>query len=139
MTFGTPIATSEYDAQSKRDVLELAHRTREAIGLLFKVTPTALVAAALKPSMGRRDLEDRIDGMLDELRRRGANLAVDSGRQAVDEAIGPFEKRGVIVVEQDRFRVRNRLVLRYYGRMLDHLFAPPRSERHRPEAAIEQD
>ena len=49
VTFGTPIATSEYDAQSKSDVLELAHRTREAIGLLFKVTPTALVAAAMKP------------------------------------------------------------------------------------------
>ncbi len=57
VTFGTPIATSEYDAQSKSDVLDLAHRTREAIGLLFKVTPTALVAAAMKPSMDRRDLE----------------------------------------------------------------------------------
>ena len=51
VTFGTPIATSEYDAQSKSDVLELAHRTRDAIGLLFKVTPTALVAAAMKPSI----------------------------------------------------------------------------------------
>jgi glycerol-3-phosphate O-acyltransferase len=139
VTFGTPIATSEYGAQSKSDVLELAHRTRDAIGLLFKVTPTALVAAAMKPSMGRRDLEERIDGMLDTLRARGANLAVESGRQAVDEAIEPFERRGVLVVEQDRFRVRNRLMLRYYGRMLDHLFVPARAEKHRAEPAPEQD
>ena len=139
VTFGTPIATSEYDAQSKSDVLELAHRTRDAIGLLFKVTPTALVAAAMKPSMARRDLEDRIDAMLDKLRARGANLAVESGRQAVDEAIEPFEKRGVLVVEQDRVRVRNRMLLRYYGRMLDHLFAPLRTDKHRPEPAVEQD
>ena len=45
----------------------------------------------------------------------------------------------MIVVEQDRFRVRNRLVLRYYGRMLDHLFAPARAEKHRAEPAVEQD
>jgi glycerol-3-phosphate O-acyltransferase len=139
VTFGTPIDTSEYDAQSKRDVLDLAHRTRSAIGLLFKVTPTALMAAAMKPSIERPELEDRIDRMLDELRERQANLAVAGGRQAVDEASGPFEKRGVIVVEQDRFRVRNRLVLRYYGRMLDHLFAPARSEKGAAGPAPEQD
>ncbi len=57
----------------------------------------------------------------------------------MDEATEPFERRGVLVVEQDRVRVRNRLVLRYYGRMLDHLFAPPRSEKHRAEPAPEQD
>jgi glycerol-3-phosphate O-acyltransferase len=139
VTFGTPIATSEYDAQSKRDVLDLAHRTREAIGLLFKVTPTALVAAAMKPSIERSELEDRIDHMLDQLRERRANLAVDSGRQAVDEATGPFEKRGVIVVEADRFRVRNRMVLRYYGHMLDHLFAPARPEKSRGDASPDTD
>jgi hypothetical protein len=77
--------------------------------------------------------------MLGELRARGANLAVESGRQAVDEAAEPFERRGVLVVEQDRFRVRNRLMLRYYGRMLDHLFAPARAEKHRAEPAVEQD
>jgi glycerol-3-phosphate O-acyltransferase len=134
VTFGTPIPTSEYDAQSKRDVLDLAHRTREAIGLLFKVTPTALVAAAMKPSIERPELEDRIDHMLDQLRERQANLAVTSARQAVDEAIALFEKRGILVVEQDRVRVRNRLVLRYYSHMLDHLFAPTRSEKNRAEA-----
>jgi hypothetical protein len=89
--------------------------------------------------MARGDLEAQIDRMLDQLRARGANLAVESGRQAVDEATGPFEKRGVIVVEQDRFRVRNRLVLRYYGHLLDHLFAPAREEKHRAELAPEQD
>jgi glycerol-3-phosphate O-acyltransferase len=139
VTFGTPIATSDYDPLSKRDVLALAYRTRDAIGLLLKVTPTSLVAAAMKRSIGRRELEGRIDRTLDQLRERQANLAVASGRQAVDEAAGPLEKRGVIVVENDRFRVRNRLVLRYYGRMLDHLFAPARSEKNSADAAPESD
>jgi glycerol-3-phosphate O-acyltransferase len=130
VTFGTPIPASEYNAQSKSDVLDLAQRTREAIGLLYKVTPTALVAAAMRPSIERGDLEGRIDVMLDHLRERKANLAVDSGRQAVAEAVRPLEGRGVIVVEPDRFRVRNRMLLRYYAHTLDHLFAPSLSRAH---------
>ena len=130
VTFGTPIRTSEYNSQSRRDILDLAHRTRDAIGLLYKVTPTALVAAAMRPSIERRDLEARIDGMLDRLRERKANLSVDSGRQAVAEATRPFVGRGVLVVEQNRFRVRNRMMLRYYARTLDHLFAPVVTRTH---------
>ncbi|HEY3383316.1 MAG TPA: 1-acyl-sn-glycerol-3-phosphate acyltransferase [Vicinamibacterales bacterium] len=129
ITFGTPIATSEYDPQSRRDVLDLAHRTREAIGLLYKVTPTALVAAALRRSMSRAELETQIDRTLDQLRQVGANLAVESGRQAVAEASQPLERRGVLVVEPGRYRVRNRMLLRYYARTIEHLLAPaaPRS------------
>ena len=130
ITFGTPIHTSEYNSQSRRDVLDLAHRTREAIGLLYKVTPTALVAAAMRPSIERPELEARIDEMLGRLRERGANLSVESGRQAVAEASRPLEGRGVLVVEPNRYRVRNRSLLRYYARTIEHLFAPSHSRTH---------
>jgi glycerol-3-phosphate O-acyltransferase len=125
-TFGDPIRASEYNAASRRDVLDLAHRTRVAIGLLYKVTPTALVAAAMRPSIERRDLETGIEALLDRLRERKANLAVESGREAVEFAIRPFERRGVLVVEGGRFRVRDRMLLRYYARTIQHLLAPAR-------------
>jgi glycerol-3-phosphate O-acyltransferase len=123
-TFGTPIRTADYNPASRKDILDLAHRTREAIGLLFKVTPTALVAAAMRPSIERGDLESQIDGLLDRLRERGANLAVESGREAVDQAARPFERRGVIEVERGRFRVRSGALLRYYARTIEHLTGP---------------
>jgi glycerol-3-phosphate O-acyltransferase len=129
-TFGTPIRTAEYNASSRRDVLDLAHRTREAIGMLYKVTPTALVASAMRPSIERRDLEGRIDALLDRLRARGANLAVESGREAVAAAVRPFEKRGVLVAEGSRIRVRSRTMLRYYARTIEHLLTPPRTGTH---------
>ena len=129
-TFGTPIRTAEYNGASRRDVLDLAHRTRDAIGLLYKVTPTALVAAAMRPSIERRDLEGRIDALLDRLRARGANLSVESGREAVAVAIRPFEKRGVLVAEGGRVRVRSRGMLRYYARTIEHLLTPPKPRTH---------
>jgi glycerol-3-phosphate O-acyltransferase len=125
VTFGTPIAASDYNSQSRSDILDLAHRTREAIGLLYKVHGTALVAAAMRPSMAKRDLEARIDGLIDRLRERGANLAVDSGRQAIAEGLRAFRRRGVLVVEGDTVRVRSRALLRYYARTIEHLLVPP--------------
>jgi glycerol-3-phosphate O-acyltransferase len=126
-TFGTPIRTADYNPASRRDVLDLAHRTREAIGLLYKVTPTALVATAMRPSIARRDLEAGIDALLDRLRERGANLSVESGREAVAAAVRPFERRGVINVEGDRLRVRSRMLLRYYSRTIAHLLTTPKT------------
>jgi glycerol-3-phosphate O-acyltransferase len=138
VTFGRPIAASEYNSQSRSDILDLAHRTREAIGLLYKVTPTALVASAmrLRPSIDRRDLEARIDDLLGRLVERGANLSVENGRQAIADAVRPFRRRGVIAVEGDRFRVRSRGLLRYYARTIDHLLSPP-SPRARAERPAE--
>jgi glycerol-3-phosphate O-acyltransferase len=125
VTFGRPIAASEYNSQSRSDILDLAHRTREAIGLLYKVHPTALVAASMRPSIARRDLEARVDDLLGRLRDRGANLGVDNGRQAVVEGLRAFRRRGVLVVEGDIVRVRSRGLLRYYARTIDHLLSPP--------------
>jgi hypothetical protein len=48
---------------------------------------------------------------------------VTSGRQAIDEAAEPLETRGIVVAERGRFRVRERTVLRYYARTIEHLLA----------------
>jgi glycerol-3-phosphate O-acyltransferase len=127
VTFGTPIPLSGYDGESRRDVLALAHMVRETIGGLYKVLPTAVVAAAMRPSIGRRELEDRAQGIVEALAAAGANLAVRSGRQAVEEGTEPLAGRNIIYVERGgRFRVRERTVLRYYARTLEHLLAGPR-------------
>jgi hypothetical protein len=98
---------------------------RARIGSVFKVLPTAVFAAAMRPSITRRDLESRIDRLIDELAAHRANLGVHSGREAIDAAVEPLETRGIIVAERGRFRVRERTVLRYYGRTIQHLLTPP--------------
>jgi glycerol-3-phosphate O-acyltransferase len=124
-TFGAPLRISDGDFQSRSDVLELARIVRQRIGMLYKVLPTALFAAAMRPNIARRDLEARIDRLIDELAAKHANLGVHSGRQAVEEAAEPLETRGVVVAERGRFRVRERTVLRYYARTIEHLFVTP--------------
>jgi glycerol-3-phosphate O-acyltransferase len=124
VTFGRPIPLDSYDAESRRSVLELAHRVKSEIGRLYKVLPTALLAAALRPSLARAELHDRIAAILDTLRATGANLAVQSADEAIDTATEPLETRGIIAVEDGVYRVRERHVLRYYGRSLQHLLTP---------------
>ena len=124
VTFGRPINLDDYDPSSRRSLLDLTHLVRAAIGRLYKVLPTALVAAAMRPSIARADLEMRIDSILDTLRATGANVAVRSGKEAVEMAAEPFEARGILVIEHGRFRVRERNVLRYYARSIEHLLTP---------------
>jgi glycerol-3-phosphate O-acyltransferase len=121
VTFGAPIAAGECDPRSRTDVLELTRLVRARIGGLYKVLSTAVFAAAMRPSITRRDLEGRIDRLIEELAARHANLGVTSGRQAIEEAAEPLELRGVVVAERGRFRVRERTVLRYYARTIEHL------------------
>jgi glycerol-3-phosphate O-acyltransferase len=124
VTFGEPIRLQAYDADARRDVMALAHLTRDTIGRLYKVLPTAIVAAAMRPAIARRELEARAQAIIDAVAAAGGNLAVTSGSQAVDEAAGPLEDRHIIHVERGgRFRVRERTLLRYYARTLDHLLA----------------
>ena len=125
VTFGAPIPAGDCDPQSRADVLELTRLTRARIGALYKVLPTAIFAAAMRPSITRRDLESRIDHLLEELAAKRANLGVTSGRDAIDLAAEPLETRGIVVAERGRFRVRERSVLRYYGRTIEHLLATP--------------
>jgi glycerol-3-phosphate O-acyltransferase len=124
VTFGAPIAAAACNAQSRSDVLELTRLVRERIGRQYKVLPTAVFAAAMRPSITRRELEARIDARLDQLASRHANLSVTSGRAAVEAAAGPLETRGIIVSERGRFRVRQRSVLRYYALTIEHLTTP---------------
>ena len=130
VTFGPPIRFDGYDPDNRRDMVRLKRRVRDAIGRLYKVVPTALLAAAIRPSIERAELEDRIDGLIEVLRSAGANLDVETGCAAVESATDPLAARGILVVEGARFRVRERVVLRYYARSLDHLLA------HRGESAL---
>jgi len=125
VTFGAPITASGYDPSSRTEVLELSRLIRARIGSQFKVLPTALFAAAMRPSITRKDLEERIDRMLEELAARHANLSVTSGKQAVEAAAEPLETRGIVVLERSRFRVRERNVLRFYARTIEHLLVTP--------------
>jgi hypothetical protein len=63
--------------------------------------------------------------MIEELHARHANVGVASGRQAIDEALEPLETRGIVVHERGRFRVRERNVLRFYARSIEHLLVTP--------------
>ena len=124
VTFGTPINTSAFDPESRRDIMALAHQTRDTIGMLYKVLPTAVLATALRGSMTRRDLEARCDAIVDAVAASGANMGVQSGREAVDAAAEALVARNVIHIERGgRFRIRDRTVLRYYARTVEHLVA----------------
>jgi len=121
VTFGTPIAVGAYDPDSRKDALDLAHLTRDTIGRLYKVLPTAMVASAMRPSIARADLESRIAAALDHLNATGANLLVRDVKHVVEDGVSRLEHRGVIQTSADRFRVRDRNVLRYYARSIQHL------------------
>jgi glycerol-3-phosphate O-acyltransferase len=125
VTFGAPIPVGDRDVHSRSDVLEVARLIRARIGALYKVLPTALFASAMRPSITRRDLVSRIDHLIEELNVRHANLDLTSGRDVVAAAAEPLETRGVVVAEHGRFRVRERTVLRYYAKTIEHLFATP--------------
>jgi glycerol-3-phosphate O-acyltransferase len=121
VTFGAPIPIAGIDPDSRRDVLDLSHTVMQAIGRIVKVLPTSIVAAAMRPSITKRELEQRADGLIDTLRSAGANLGVATGAHAVEAALEPLESRGILVVNRGRVRVRNRNVLRYYARSIEHL------------------
>ena len=75
----------------------------------------------MRPSLTRRDLESRAEAVVEALRAGGANMGVTTGRQAVEEAAESLEARGIIVYDRGRLRVRDRNVLRYYARGIEHL------------------
>ncbi len=129
VTFGLPIPLVEYDPHARRDLVALAHRIQHEVGLLHKVVPTALVASALRASMTRSELAARIDDLLALLSAQQANLAVTSGRQAVEEGVPLLVNRGILITDRQRVRVRDRISLRYYARTLQHLI-PHRRPTH---------
>jgi glycerol-3-phosphate O-acyltransferase len=128
VTFGVPIALAAYDPDSRRDLVALARRIQHDIGLLYKVLPTAVVAAVSRPRMTMAEMRDRAAALLSTLAARGANLAVSSADEAVEQGVESLSSRGVIVVDQDCLRVRDRLVLRYYSRTIEHVARTPRED-----------
>jgi glycerol-3-phosphate O-acyltransferase len=130
VTFGPPISLEAFNPQSRKDVMELSHLTREAIGKLYKVLPTAVVASAMRASLVRRDLETRVEALLEQLQAADANLDVTDARELVDRALPVLRKRKIIAAEGGRLRVRNRNVLKYYARTIQHLLPPPGSRTH---------
>ena len=127
VTFGKPISLDGIDAENKKSVLDLMRHVRGEIGKQYKVVPTAVLAAAMKPSVTRADLLSRVDGVLQTLRAVNANSDIRTAAEVLDAATEPMVTRNIIVVEGGRYRVRERNVLRYYARSLAHLLSPPSS------------
>ena len=98
VTFGKPIDGGRHRPDSRRAVLDLTHAVMDAIGRLYKVLPTAVVAAAMRPSITRRELERaRRRDHRHAAGRAAPTSASPAARQAVDAAIEPLEARGIIV------------------------------------------
>ena len=127
VTFGRPISIAGIDADNKKAVMDLMRHLRMEIGKLYKVLPTAVLAASMRPSVTRDDLLGRIGGVLETLKSVNANMSVTSAADVLDAATEPMVTRNIIVVEGNRYRVRERNVLRYYARSLSHLLSPPSS------------
>jgi glycerol-3-phosphate O-acyltransferase len=127
VTFGKPISLEGIDPESKKAVMDLTRHVRTEIGRLYKVLPTAVLAAALTKSATKTELKGRVEAVLDTLRAGHANLSVKSADDVLSVATEPLITRNIIVVEQGRYRVRERNVLRYYARSLAHLLSPPTS------------
>jgi glycerol-3-phosphate O-acyltransferase len=130
VTFGEPIPLVDCDPSSRRDLVSLTHRIQHDIGQLYKVLPTALVASAMRPQITRGDLVRRIDELIGVFAAGGANLAVKTGAQAVDEGVELLVERAILVQERHRLRVRDRIALRYYARTIEHLLSGRRGTTH---------
>ncbi len=125
VTFGEPIAVDDFTGDSRRSVLDLGHLVMERIGTQVKVLPTALMAAAMGPSLPEAELAARLDALLTPLIAAGANLDARTPAAVMAAAAGPLEDRGIIAREDGLFRVRDRGLLRYYARTIEHLLPAP--------------
>jgi hypothetical protein len=86
----------------------------------------------MRPSIAAADLEARVAAALDHLAAADANLSVRDARDVVEDGVARLEHRGVIQAEGERLRVRDRSVLRYYARSIQHLL--PAAATHHPGA-----
>lgn len=119
--FGEPVPVAGVNPDHKKSIIELAEHVQHQIGRLYHVLPTTLLSAAMTPSVPVTELRDDIARLLDRLRAAGAYVTVTDADQVLAEATAPLEARGVIAVEDGRYRVRERNVLRYYARGIEHL------------------
>jgi hypothetical protein len=75
----------------------------------------------MRPSIALADLDSRIQAALDHLKEAGANLLVRDEKHTAEDGLARLEHRGVVQLEGGRVRVRDRNVLRYYARSIQHL------------------
>lgn len=125
VTFGEPIPLDSSGEPSRRAAVELAQNVRERIGALYKVLPTSVVAAAMRPAITIGDLELRVADVGGALADRGANLLENDAGQTTASGVRMLAGRQVLVDDGTRIRVRDRVSLRYYARTIAHLL--PRS------------
>jgi glycerol-3-phosphate O-acyltransferase len=123
VTFGDPIPLRDWDPESRRDVVQLTHLVRDRIGRLIKVVPTALVAQCVKPGQSRDALVERVGHLIDALELVGANIDERHPVKAMECGIDQLVTRGVLAADRRGLRVRDRIVLKYYARTIDHLVA----------------
>lgn len=124
VTFGEPITVTIGETErSRREVMELAQQVIGAVGRLHKVLPTALVARAMRIGITRDALVDDVATLIEPLAAKGANLETHDARDAVTRGLELLEERGVLALDGNNVRVRDRFVLRYYARQLSHLLA----------------
>ena len=125
VTFGEPLSVGGFSAESRTSVLDLGHLVMERIGRQVKVLPTALMASVLGPSMSDVELLDALAALVDGLQARSANLDETDPAAIIAAAAGPLEARGIVARDEGRFRVRDRNLLRYYARGIEHLLPGP--------------
>jgi 1-acyl-sn-glycerol-3-phosphate acyltransferase len=125
-SFGAPVSVAGFDHHARRDVLELAQLIRSRISALHKVLPTALVAAAMRPSSPPEALRARIAALVDGLRAKGANLDITDPQAILEQGTALLVDRDALAVDAGLFRVRDRTLLRYYARSIGHLLEAAR-------------
>ena len=125
VTFGAPIALDGLRpgfAPRRAGARAPDRATRSAA--LYKVLPTALVAAAMRPSITRRDLEARAERVIDDAaRRRRPTSASRPGARRRGRRPSRSRRAASSSSSAAAFRVRDRNVLRYYARTIEHLLA----------------
>jgi glycerol-3-phosphate O-acyltransferase len=124
--FGEPLSIAGYDHHARRDVLELAQLVKARISSLHKVVPTAIVAAAMRPSSPPQELRARIAALVETLRERKANLDITDPQEIMERGAALLVDRDAMAVTGGTYRVRDRTLLRYYARSIAHLIAPVR-------------
>lgn len=127
VTFGEPIPLDSSEAPSRRHAVELAQNVRERIGALYKVMPTAVVAAAMRPAITMSELESRVAVIVGKLAERGANLLEKDPGETTASGVRMLAGRQVLVDDGTRIRVCDRVSLRYYARTIAHLLPPIRT------------
>jgi 1-acyl-sn-glycerol-3-phosphate acyltransferase len=123
-SFGAPVSVEGYDHHTRRDVLDLAQLVRARVSSLHKVVPTAIVAAAMRPSSPPPELKARIAELVDGLRARHANLAETDPQEIMERGVELLVDREAMAIDDGLYRVRDRTLLRYYARSIAHLIAP---------------